>query len=255
MVFISFNKIRSELFENYIEFRPTNVSIPASIDWRQHNYVTRVRQQGSCGSCWAFSAVGALEGQYRRATGELAELSPQNLLDCSSQWDSCRAGWPFHAFQYVMRSGISLETSYRYRGVKGPCYAYPKYTKATCKNFYSIQRGNELDLQRIIATYGPVSFAMSVNQNFYNYRSGIYSDALCSKTVLGHAMLIVGYGSDGPGRDYYIVKNSWDTWWGDHGYARVARNQGNMCGVATSATLPIVAEQFIETDSNERILC
>uniref|UniRef100_A0A4W4DMM6 Cathepsin K n=1 Tax=Electrophorus electricus TaxID=8005 RepID=A0A4W4DMM6_ELEEL len=187
--------------------------LPKSIDYRKLGYVTPVRNQGSCGSCWAFSSVGALEGQLMKTTGQLVELSPQNLVDCVTENDGCGGGYMTNAFNYVRNNrGIDSEESYPYVGMDQQC-AYNKSGKAAeCRGFKEVQKGSEKALMSAIAKVGPVSVGIDAMQStFQFYKSGVYYDPNCDKENINHAVLAVGYGVTPKGKKYWIVKNRYVT--------------------------------------------
>lgn len=225
---------------------PMNVELsglPSVVDWRQKGYVTEVKNQGNCGSCWAFSATGSLEGQHFRKTGKLVSLSEQNLMDCSGKFGNhgCLGGLPDNAFEYIIKNkGIDTEKSYPYEMKDGKCRFRRRKVGATMSGCKDIQSGSETDLQKAVATVGPISVGIDAGHaSFQLYRSGVYTESQCSTTKLDHGVLAVGYGCDA-GNDYWLVKNSWGESWGMHGYIKMARNQGNMCGIATQASFPCV---------------
>ncbi|KAL6488559.1 hypothetical protein MHYP_G00023000 [Metynnis hypsauchen] len=220
----------------------TGASLPDSIDWRENGYVTDVKQQGACGSCWAFSAAGALEGQLKKTTGQLLSLSPQNLVDCSTKYGNkgCNGGYMSHAFQYVIdNGGIDSEEYYPYTGLDGQCRYDPSHRAANCSHYYFVSEGDEEALKQAVATIGPISVGIDATRpQFIMYRSGVYNDPSCTQKI-NHAVLAVGYGTLN-GQDYWLVKNSWGTSFGDGGYIRMARNKGNMCGIASGACYPVM---------------
>jgi len=221
--------------------RPNDV--PDSIDWRDYGYVTEVKDQGECGSCYSFSATGSLEGQHFAQTGELISLSEQQLVDCSVAYGNygCQAGLMDNAFAYIIDiGGIDTEESYEYIGFAGPCRFNSTNIGANCTGFVDLPCGDETTLKETVGTIGPVSVAVDSSQiSFQFYTSGVYYEPYCSSNMLNHGMLVVGYGSEDES-DYWIVKNSWGKSWGDEGYIKMARNQGNNCGIASVASYPTV---------------
>jgi len=223
---------------------PMNLGkLPKNVDWRNHGYVTPVKSQESCGSCWAFSATGALEGQHFRKTGKLISLSEQNLVDCSTSYgnNGCSGGWMDYAFEYIKdNEGIDTEKSYPYEAIDGRCRYKKKNKGATDAGVVNVPEGNEKKLKEAIATVGPLSVAIDASgENFQFYSKGVYDEPSCSSDVLDHGVLAIGYGVES-GQEYWLVKNSWSETWGDNGYIKMARNKNNMCGIATAASYPLV---------------
>ncbi|XP_067004602.2 cathepsin L [Anabrus simplex] len=224
--------------------RQNNVRLPSSVDWRQQGAVTSVKNQGQCGSCWAFSATGSIEGQHFRKTGKLVSLSEQNLMDCATNYpnDGCNGGDMMAAFDYVIdNGGIDTEDSYPYEERDGRCRYKAQNIGATISDYVALSSGDQAALKEAVANVGPVSVAMYASLNSFGYyESGVYYDAACSGEYyyLNHGVLVVGYGTE-DGSDYWIVKNSWGDDWGESGYFRISTKNNN-CGIATEPTYPIV---------------
>ncbi|EYC42688.1 hypothetical protein Y032_0521g2860 [Ancylostoma ceylanicum] len=223
---------------------PFNVEVPDSVDWREKGLVTDVKNQGMCGSCWAFSATGALEGQHARASGQMVSLSEQNLVDCSTKYGNhgCNGGLMDLAFEYIKDNhGIDTEESYPYVGRDMKCHFKKKDIGAVDNGYVDLPEGDEEALKIAVATQGPISIAIDAgHRTFQLYKKGVYYDEECSSEELDHGVLLVGYGTDPEAGDYWLVKNSWGTGWGEKGYIRIARNRNNHCGVATKASYPLV---------------
>ena len=231
----------TKFFQPSGQFNPLDL-----VDWRDKGAVTAVKDQGQCGSCWAFSATGAIEGQYAIKTKQLVSLSEQNLIDCSSKWGNsgCNGGYPESAFNYTRdNEGIDTEMSYRYEAVDSICRFSAKSVGATVTGYVRIPYGNESALLEAVTTVGPIAVAIDArNDTFQHYSGGVYYNPECSSSVLDldHAVLVVGYGTLLNGQDYWLVKNSWGADWGMDGYIRMARNKNNHCGIVTSAVYPTV---------------
>jgi len=213
------------------------------VDWRNKGVVTPVKNQGSCGSCWAFSTIGAVESVAAIKTGKLQTASEQQLVDCAGGFKNmgCRGGLPSQAFQYIMwAGGIQDPASYPYTGRDGTC----KFNKAkiiiSLANEVNITERNEKELVDAIAGR-PVSVAYQVSGDFRNYRSGVYDSKQCKSGPMdvNHAVLAVGLNSTSAGVPYYIIKNSWGTSFGIQGYFWMVRDK-NMCGVATCSAYPVM---------------
>jgi cathepsin L len=226
--------------------------LPSSVNWTAAGYTTPVKNQLQCGSCWAFSSTGSLEGQWFKKYKKLVSLSEQNLVDCSAKQGNhgCGGGLMDFAFKYVkLNGGIDTEASYPYTAKTGKVCKYNVTNKgANLTSWVDIPTGSEQDLQKAVATIGPVSVGIDAHlPTFQHYKRGVYHDKHCSSHRLDHGVLVVGYGVEQPeeneehkAKDYWIVKNSWGPSWGDHGYLKMARNKKNACGIATAAVYPVV---------------
>ncbi|XP_060887554.1 procathepsin L [Labrus mixtus] len=213
------------------------------VDYRQLGYVTEVKDQGYCGSCWAFSTTGAIEGQIYKRTGQLISLSEQNLVDCSKSYGTygCSGAWMANAYDYVVSNGLQSTITYPYTSVDTqPCYYDSRLAVAHIKDYRFIPKGDEQALADAVATIGPITVALDADHSsFLFYSSGIYEEPNCNPNNLSHAVLLVGYGSEG-GKDYWIIKNSWGSSWGEGGFMRMIRDGSNTCGIASYALYPVL---------------
>lgn len=207
--------------------------LPKSVDWRDKNVVTPVKDQGQCGSCWSFSATGAMEGAYALAKGELKSFSEQELVDCSKNYGNqgCEGGLMDQAFKFAIDNGMCTEKDDPYVASETSCKTCNNPTKFS--GCFDVMPNDEDALMRAVAKQ-PVAVAIEADQQaFMFYTGGIIDTENCG-TNLDHGVLIVGYGEE-DGHKYWLVKNSWGTQWGEKGYVRIARaskeDQG-MCGIA-----------------------
>ncbi|KAM7344174.1 uncharacterized protein ACRADG_010997 [Cochliomyia hominivorax] len=212
-------------------------NLPEKVDWRETGAITPVKNQKSCNSCWAFASVAALEAHYYLKYKKRILLSEQNLVDCVKENWGCSGGWMIPSFNYIYKNeGLNPEAIYPYEAVEGECRHVP-HIGAKSRGYLVTNPGDEKHLQYALAYEGPVAVAIQANENFMNYKSGIFDDNKCSKQT-NHAVLIVGYATEN-GKDYWLIKNSWGTHWGDNGYIKMARNKNSQCAIADYVSYPV----------------
>jgi len=226
----------------------SGADLPDEIDWTLKSAVSPVKDQGSCGSCWAFSTVGSLEGRAAIAAGNLQQFSEQQLVDCDKDFGDlgCKGGLMDNAFQYLMQSkGACTEESYGYKGRAGTCQidSCTIGLAGSAVTGYKDVAADTNALAEAVAE-GPVSVAIQANSPFFQlYTGGVFSSNLCGKT-LDHGVLAVGYGVDN-GAQYWKVKNSWATTFGEKGYIRMSKGtKGNVgqCGILTGPpSYPVIS--------------
>jgi cathepsin L len=207
----------------------------ASVDWRG-TLTTGVKDQGQCGSCWAFSTTGGVEGFNAKNTGTVGSFSEQQLVDCSGSYGNqgCNGGLMDDGYQYVIDHGLQSESSYSYTARDGSCSA--SGAPAVTMTAFADVDTTDAALANAVAIQ-PISVAIDANPIQF-YSNGIFNDCDCGNQ-LDHGVLAVGYGSE-EGQDYFIVKNSWGASWGEDGYFRLARRADGvgMCGITMQASYP-----------------
>jgi C1A family cysteine protease len=219
-----------------------------SVDWVEKGAVTPVKNQGRCGSCWAFSTTGSTEGAFFVASGKLVSLSEEDLVQCDTNKDQgCHGGLMDNAFAYIEKNGIATEADYPYTsgtGEGGTCMKPQQLKKAvTISGFKDVPADDE-DALKDAVTKAPVSIAIEADKSaFQLYKSGVLDSSACGKK-LDHGVLIVGYGTDSSlSKDYWKVKNSWGATWGDNGFIKIekgASESGGECGIRKGAVFPTV---------------
>jgi len=229
-------------------FSSTASVAPTSVDWRLKGAVTSVKDQGQCGSCWTFSSTGAIEGSWAISTGKLVDLSEQQLVDCATGISygshGCNGGQMDGAFKYVIDHGQCSASSYSYTSgttlTSGTCKSCTPVAKITsCSD---VKPNDQISLKGAVSQQ-PVSIAIEADTRYFqSYAGGILTSTSCG-TSLDHGVLIVGYGNQN-GQDYWLVKNSWGTTWGEQGYVKIARssstNDPGICGIAMEPSFPSV---------------
>ncbi|XP_010518799.1 PREDICTED: senescence-specific cysteine protease SAG12 [Tarenaya hassleriana] len=227
-------------------FMHQNVSLrasPVSLDWRKKGAVTPIKNQASCGCCWAFSVVAAIEGATKIKKGKLISLSEQQLVDCDKYDYGCEGGLLDTAFEHIKEShGLTTEANYPYNGEDGTCNSKKASAKAaTITGYEDVPANDEKALMKAV-TNQPVSVAIEGGGfEFQFYSSGVFTGQ-CG-TDLDHAVAVVGYGETVDGTKHWIIKNSWGEHWGESGYMRIqkdVKDKQGLCGLAMKASYPIV---------------
>jgi len=200
---------------------------PASVDWTTKGVVTPVKNQGQCGSCWAFSTTGSLECDYAIKTGQLISLSEQQLVDCSGSYGNygCDGGWYYYAWNYAAANGgLCTEAAYPYTGVDGTCKSSTCGQKYNAPSTYTSVTADMESALEAASVAGCVSVAIEADQFAFQYYSSGILTGTCG-TNIDHAVLVVGYGTQS-GQEYWKVKNSWGTSWGEAGYVQICKDCG-----------------------------
>ena len=232
-------------------FKPRVVKVtnaaPDAWDWNEKGYVAPVKDQGSCGSCWAFSTVANLEGQYYKGKGKMVTMSEQMLVDCDTYDSACNGGLMEYAFTWLQENGgIMTDTDYPYKGYKSSCRSdASKYVDMTITGYTKLGSSSstvdEDEIKEFLYETGPLAVALNANP-LQTYTGGILdkTSSQCPTSGINHAVTMVGYGhDDDTGKDYWLVKNSWGKSWGESGYFRIRRGNGT-CGIncyITTATV------------------
>jgi xylem cysteine proteinase len=212
---------------------------PATVDWTKKGAVNAVKNQASCGSCWAFSATASIEGAWQISGHNLENLSEQQLVDCSKSFGNqgCNGGWMDYAFKYLLSVGGQERTSdYPYKAVDQACSFSSSKIAASIKGFKDVNKGDCKTLLAYAAN-GPTSVAIAANA-IMNYKSGVFANAACG-TGLNHGVTLVGYDTTAA-VPYYIVRNSWGAGWGEQGYIRMATNvmtSTGICGICLASSI------------------
>ncbi|KAM9775639.1 digestive cysteine proteinase 2-like [Syngnathus typhle] len=222
------------------------VKVPESLDWRLYGAVTPVKDQAICGSCWSFATTGALEGALFLKTGSLQVLSQQMLVDCTWGFgnNGCDGGEEWRAYEWIMKHGgiATTETYGAYMGMNGFCHANASQLTAHVHSYTNVTSGDADALRLALFKNGPVAISIDAgHRSFVFYSHGVYYEPACGNTTdsLDHAVLAVGYGTLN-GEPYWLVKNSWSTYWGNDGYILMSSKDNN-CGVTTDATYVTLA--------------
>ncbi|CAN2391690.1 Belongs to the peptidase C1 family [Pristimantis euphronides] len=199
--------------------------LPEHVDWRDSKCVTEAKNQGLCGSCWAFATVGVIESRYCIKNNKLNTLSEQQLVDCDHVDQACCGGLPINALMYVTQHGVMKAEDYEYEQKQKECgFNEDKAIQLNLTKYYILP--DEDSIVSSVALEGPVTVGFGVDQDFMLYRNGIF-DGDCAENA-NHAIIAIGYGTDknedGEEQPYWIIKNSWGETWGEKGFAKVLRN-------------------------------
>ena len=239
----------------FVNLSPVTVEIsnaaPDAFDWRDKNVVAQVKDQGSCGSCWAFSTVGNLEGLYALTKGKVVEFSEQYLVDCDTSDSGCNGGLMERTFTWLKSAGgFMKETDYPYTGVKGTCKKdASKFVDCKVTGYKKLGSSSstwspvdEDEVKEFLWATGPLAIALNATP-LQTYTGGVLdlNSSKCSTSGINHAVTLVGYGYDkSTGLDYWLVKNSWGKSWGESGYFRISRGKGT-CGINQYITTALVS--------------
>jgi hypothetical protein len=211
---------------------PEPVVFPDPKDWRTSNAVSPVKNQGGCGSCWAFASAACMESMWYIKTGTMTNLSEQQWVDCDTGNYGCNGGWMNTAFNYARTNAIASETDYPYNARDNTCNAANVTGIVNTTGYVDVTRYNPAALEAAVRDVGPVTIAVEAgNSSFMYYSSGVISSG-CG-TRIDHAITLIGYGNDGT-RQWWIAKNSWGTGWGESGYVRILKTTDasyGMCGI------------------------
>jgi len=233
--------------------RPATESVPspnkipaandAEVDWRTKGIVNAIKDQGQCGSCWAFGAIQAIESREAQKSGKLYRFSEQNLVDCATTCNGCGGGLASLAYEYIIdtqKGRVMFEDDYPYVAAEQSCsFDTSKAFDLGMSTYGKVAQNSEEDLASKCASIGVMEVSIDASgYGFHLYTGGIYDDSSCSSTALNHAVGCVGYGSEN-GVKYWIIRNSWGEDWGEAGYIRMVKDKGNQCGEATRAVYPI----------------
>uniref|UniRef100_A0A6Q2XRF9 Peptidase C1A papain C-terminal domain-containing protein n=1 Tax=Esox lucius TaxID=8010 RepID=A0A6Q2XRF9_ESOLU len=222
------------------------VQVPDQLDWRLYGAVTPVKDQAICGSCWSFATTGTVEGALFMKTGSLQVLSQQMLVDCSWGFgnNGCDGGEEWRAYEWIMKHGgiATMESYGPYQGMNGLCHLNSSQLTARVQSYTNVTSGDAEALKLALFKHGPVAVSIDAgHRSFVFYSHGVYYEPKCGNGTdsLDHAVLAVGYGVMN-GESYWLVKNSWSTYWGNDGYILMSMKDNN-CGVTTDATFVTLA--------------
>jgi len=239
------NSLRQKEFSGRIfsTFSEPISALPSSVDWRTKGVVSPVKDQGQCGSCWSFGSAETIESQYAIAMGTIMEFSEQQILDCTVNPNhcggtgGCEGGTNELAFQTIINAGgIATEWTYPYISYGGnneQCHFNPNWAFGKVKSYVVLPSNQYEPVMTAVAQVGPLAITVDAS-SWFAYESGVYNGCNQTDPDLDHSVQLVGYGTDTSAGDYWIVRNSWSTQWGEDGYIRIARTSNVQCGTDTN---------------------
>lgn len=240
----SVNKLKSQVPASGM--RLSTSALPTDVDWRTEGVVTAVKDQGHCGSCWAFAATAVIESHVAIASGKLFDLSPQQIAACSPNPDqcggvgNCQGATSELAFDYAAQANKGIVESFmypytEYYGDESSCKVPTMATgKAHTTGFVQLTSNNYEDLMNAVATQGPIAVSVDASE-FHSYDSGIFDGCNQAQPDINHAVVLMGYGTDN-GKDYWLIRNSWSASYGEAGYIRIARTSSEQTRCASDIT-------------------
>jgi len=223
--------------------KPTVSTLPSTFDWRDKKVVSPVKDQGQCGSCWAFSAVENVESVWMMAhnltADQMPALAPQQLVDCDDFSLGCSGGNPPFAYEYLEGSGLEKESDYPYHATGGSCAFQKNEVYATIQTWkWATSFEDETTLQQNLVSVAPLSICLDA-ENWQDYSSGVMGEwECCDLCIMDHCVQLVGYNAQA-GTPYWIVRNSWGSDWGVNGYIWIQMGH-NTCGLTQEATTVVV---------------
>lgn len=214
-------------------------SLPENVDWRKKGAVNAVQDQGSCGSCWAFSSIAAMEGAHFVKTGKLVKLAEEQIKDCDPQSDGCDGGLEEYAFEYAEKHKIVTEAEWRYKPRKEKCKSTAESEGIVgVTSFHRVKKDSVAQLKAAVAKQ-PTCIGVDADKDAWQFYSGGILDTKKCGTSQDHAVTAVGYGVE-KGKQYLLVRNSWGTSWGERGYIRLAfdKDGKGTCGSLEDSIYP-----------------
>jgi cathepsin L len=234
------NRVDRALWSNLKQ----EIELPNWVDWRTAGIITAVKDQGDCGSCWTFGTAEVVESHWALATHQLADLSEQQILDCTPNPNSCggtggcNGGTPELAYQQlILTGGMASEWTYPYRSYQGAAFncSYDLNTPkvAVLKNYTVLPSNEYTPVMNALAYIGPLAINVDAS-DWSDYETGVFTGCNATHPDIDHVVQLVGYGSDPQFGDFWLIRNSWSPVWGEQGYIRLIRSARVECGVDLS---------------------